>query len=232
MAGLGEIPPSATLRGYWKLEDVNDSSGNGFTLTNQNTVSFITGKFTNCAQFTNGTSNKGLTLATNPLTSLEPTNISFSFWFRLNNTTSSITNARIFEIVTANNNAGAIRLICYYNISGGNITFTVLTATTGGNRTITLTIPTDSNWHAILVRKVSDTIAINVDVINAAAGGIPDRTTAGLTATYPFVIGNNAFGLVTQCYADIDEFFIREDDFSPPNGYYNYYTQARGRFCI
>jgi len=37
------------LVAYYKLEDVNDSSVNGYTLTNINTVTFVAGKFTNCA---------------------------------------------------------------------------------------------------------------------------------------------------------------------------------------
>lgn len=39
----------ANLQGYWKLEDVNDSSTNGYNLTNNNTVTFSAAKFNNGA---------------------------------------------------------------------------------------------------------------------------------------------------------------------------------------
>jgi hypothetical protein len=37
----------ANLQGYWRLENVNDSGPNGYTLTNNNTVTFAAGKWNN-----------------------------------------------------------------------------------------------------------------------------------------------------------------------------------------
>lgn len=41
---------------FWRLEDLTDSSPNGNTLTNNNSVQFVAGKIGNCAEF-NGTDN-------------------------------------------------------------------------------------------------------------------------------------------------------------------------------
>jgi hypothetical protein len=55
------------LLAYYKLEDVNDSSGNGYTLVNNGTTPFVSGKYSNCASFSSAsgqylikTSNIGL----------------------------------------------------------------------------------------------------------------------------------------------------------------------------
>jgi hypothetical protein len=50
--------------GYWKLDEssgnATDSSGNGYTLTNTNTVSYATGKINNGADFGSANTNKNL----------------------------------------------------------------------------------------------------------------------------------------------------------------------------
>lgn len=45
--GGSQYLSDANLKGYWKLEDVNDSGPNGYTLTNNNTCTFSAGKFNN-----------------------------------------------------------------------------------------------------------------------------------------------------------------------------------------
>lgn len=231
---LGEITGGNT-RGYWKCEDENDSSPNGFNLTNQNSVIFNPGRFTKAADFGSSGTNKALTYSSNVLSSGEPTDVCFSFWYKLNNTTSSNTNARFFELVTINNSASGLRCICYYNISGGGITISFAVGTTSGNRTITKTIAVDSNWHLVLVRKINDVIALQVDnftteLVNST--GLADRTTAGITTTYNIAIGNGATALGPQAWAMIEEFFIKEFNVLVNNYYPKYHTQTKGRFCI
>jgi Concanavalin A-like lectin/glucanases superfamily len=46
---------------YYKLENVNDSTGNGYTLTNNGTVTFTAGKYDNAANLGNTNSTKSLT---------------------------------------------------------------------------------------------------------------------------------------------------------------------------
>lgn len=61
--GSSSLAADANLVGYWKLEDLTATTG-GATLTNNNSVTFATGKFNNAADFTgNGGGAKGLTTA-------------------------------------------------------------------------------------------------------------------------------------------------------------------------
>jgi len=50
---LGTDP---NLQGYWKLENVNDSSTNAYTLTNNGVTTFVAGKFNNGANFVSASS--------------------------------------------------------------------------------------------------------------------------------------------------------------------------------
>jgi hypothetical protein len=43
--------PASDLLAFWKLADTSDSSGNGNTLTNDNSVVFVAGKIGNAAEF-------------------------------------------------------------------------------------------------------------------------------------------------------------------------------------
>ena len=52
----------SSLVAYYKLEDVNDSKG-GFTLTNNNTVTFAAAQFNNGADFGTANTNKSLSVA-------------------------------------------------------------------------------------------------------------------------------------------------------------------------
>jgi len=60
---IGEYRGKA--QAIYHLEDVNDSSGNGFNLTNRNSVGFSAGKFANAAIFGNANSSKYLDIANN-----------------------------------------------------------------------------------------------------------------------------------------------------------------------
>jgi len=51
------------LKALYQLEDLNDSSGNGYNLTNYNSVTFTAGKFANCANFGNPNTTKCLYVA-------------------------------------------------------------------------------------------------------------------------------------------------------------------------
>ena len=55
--------PNPNILALFHLADVNDSSGNSHTLTNNNTVTFGPGKLGNCAQFGASNSNKYLSHA-------------------------------------------------------------------------------------------------------------------------------------------------------------------------
>jgi hypothetical protein len=230
---LGEIP-GGNLRAYYKLENENDSSGNGLTLTNNNSVTFTSGKFNNGANFGSSGTNKGLTTTTNPLstTTIYPFHIIFSF--KLNNTTSTNTNATVIALNTDTATTGGLNVFVRYSISAGNITMTANRQSTIANASASVVFPVDSINHVVFIR-VYDimSIGITVDRIYNAAniGSGVDRSSIGGNV---MSIGNNR-GLTSSAWMTIDELIIDEDlysleiaGFNPKRG--KYYTQYKGYF--
>lgn len=70
-----------SLAAYYKLEDVNDSGINAANLTNHGTVTFITGKVNNAANFVS-TSSQYLDIVSGTSNQFGTGNFSFTFWFK------------------------------------------------------------------------------------------------------------------------------------------------------
>jgi hypothetical protein len=212
------------MRGYWKLENENDSSGNSRNLTIRNTVNFNAGRFTNAADFGSSGSTNGLTLTGNPLSANQVTNLTISFWFKLNATTSNA-NARLYEINTANGGTGS-EILCYYNIAAGNITITFAWAVTGTPNTVTNTFTANTtNWYNLVTVKSNQTsfFYINGYQVATATG---TGTQLGVAFTYQFGLGTSR-NLIAGGWAKIDEFIMEERVWSASE-IRKYYTQARG----
>ena len=100
------------IKALYHLSDVNDSSGNSYTLTNNGTVTFALGKFGNCGVFA---ASKYLSIAStfgiNPLTGA----YSISAWVMPTAQPSSGGHFGVFGIEKAG--ARGIHLF-YYNNSG------------------------------------------------------------------------------------------------------------------
>lgn len=75
------------LRAYYKLEDTLDSGPNGLTLTNNNAVTFVSGKVNNCANFV-AASSQHLTAADNAAFQLGTGDIGMAAWVKWTNDTS------------------------------------------------------------------------------------------------------------------------------------------------
>src|SRR5688572_13521936 len=159
---LGEIPAGG-LRAYYHLENVNDSGGNGFTLTNNNSVTFPAGKFNNGAEFGTTGTNKGLTTTTLILSSKTPTNVVFSFWVKFNTTT--VNNpAILFGINTdVSSAAGGMLLQIRYSFNVGVVTLNArYNITTTGDCEVMFT-PVIGQWYHVYLQKAGSTIKLIVD---------------------------------------------------------------------
>lgn len=222
---LGEIP-GGNLRAYYHLEDVNDSSGNSRTLTNNNSVTFASGKFNNAADFGSSGTNKGLTYATNPLSADIPTNVYVGFWFKLNSTaqTTSPVDRLLFTINTTTSNATGRQMQIRYNISGGGVLSIEGRAGASG---FSFTTTPDTNWHFIYFLKLGTTSSIKMDMNPSLAASGSDSAFSG--ATVGIQIGNGGT-LANQALAMIDEFVVSEGLYFTQPEIYKYYTQAKGRF--
>jgi len=78
---LGELWPQSGLVALYHGSDVNDYSGNGYTLTNANSVGFVPGKFGNCADFGTSNINKRLYISNN--LGIDGGSMTFMFWIKL-----------------------------------------------------------------------------------------------------------------------------------------------------
>ena len=76
---------SDNLRAFWKLADTSDSGPNGFTLTNNNTVTFVAGKIGDAARFA-AASSQYLSRADHASLSFGNVDFSISVWVKLAST--------------------------------------------------------------------------------------------------------------------------------------------------
>lgn len=110
------IWPAPGILALYHLEDVNDSSGNSYTLTNNNTVGFAIGKFGNAADF--GASNANKYLSINSDCGINPGSDAFTIlgWICLNGQPGA--GARFAICHIEKNAAGGVCYLEYYNNSG------------------------------------------------------------------------------------------------------------------
>ena len=107
--------PSKNIKAIYHLNDVNDSSGNSLTLTNNNTVTFVNGKFGNCAEF--GASNTNKYLSRSAVGIDLGGNAAISFWTLIETAPNSGESQGFFWWASTTGTARVIYFI-YSNISG------------------------------------------------------------------------------------------------------------------
>ncbi len=190
------------LVSYWKMEDVNDAVG-GRTLTNNNTVTFPSGKVNNAGSF-NG-SNQYLSRASDA--SLQITGaLSIACWIycdALNKIYISKGNGNIsnyeYELSVATN--GSLGFIS----SNGSNYFQASTTTTG--------IISTSTWYYVMFRKTGSTNG--VDTVDFRVNGTNYSTTVGSanisnvgTSSTALQIGARTAGTASYFDGLIDEVAI------------------------
>lgn len=227
--------PRATMRGYWKLEDHLDSSGNARNLSYQGSVSVPhnNAKFALGANFGTSGTDKALAItAANPMSATTIPDMTFSFWLKLNNTTS--TNSPQGNITGLNTDIAATtgcRTNLHYTISGGNVSFIVVTTLTTSNATFTYTIAADTLWrHFVLVKSSTTTITMYVNGVQVGTHtGSGSDASIILASSSFFVIGNarNPPPRVQQMWCTIDEFILEERAWSASE-VRKIYTQYKG----
>lgn len=220
----GEIP-GGNLRAYYKMENANDSSGNGFNLTNTGSVPFNSGRFNNGADF-GTTGDKSLSSATHPLSTAKPTNVFISFWFKLNST-SNTSNLFMFTLISGASDATGELMQVYYAISGGTLSLKARFGISGAEQVLTATA--DTNWHFVKLLKTSSTQMVFVfdrqetTSTRGSFAGVP----TGLS------IGNGLL-LGVQSYAAFDQVIISESLYceTGPSERIKLITYEKGIFAI
>lgn len=234
---LGQVPGGG-LRGYYRLENVNDTGPNGFTLTNNNSVTFGAGKFHNAAEYGTSGTNKGLRLeGSNILSSAQPANVFIGFWFKLNSTANS--GDKFLCVIHGNPGAtNAYNAYVKYSIASGVLTVTIGLTPSVATFEASVTLTADTNWHFLnyVIQDSTDTISIGVDrIYGANATNTNTRISPATTPTVSLSIGNNR-SLTNQVFAMVDEFIVSESHMTGMTTgvgeRMRYFTQAKGRFCI
>lgn len=188
------------LVSYWKMEDVNDAVGSR-TLTNNNTVTFTSGKVNNAGSF-NG-SNQYLSRASD--SGLQITGaLTIAFWIYCDTLTGT-------QAIVAKSNGD----ISNYEFeisrgSSGQLSFTSSNASNYFNAYTGNSLITASSWYFVVMRKSGN--VNGTDTITFRVNGSNNTTTVGSanisnvgTSTYDFTIGRRGGGTAQYFDGLIDE---------------------------
>lgn len=170
----------ANLKAYYRMETgalTTDSGVNGYTLTNNNTVGEIAGKFGIAADFGTSNTNKSLTIA-NSLGITGSSDFGFSFWVKLRAEIGSGT-WTFLRLNSGTAGGDTYRVFAYqYNAGTRRIAIDVGSA----SFTYNLTMGT-ANWYHFVLNKSSTTITLYVNTVSAGTGSFSAITpgTTGLS---------------------------------------------------
>ena len=197
VVGASSAAPSPLLTdlvAYWKLENVNDSHTNGLTLTNNNSVTFTSGKVGNAATVATASSQYA-SLADTSI--LRPGNFDYTWlcWFKLTTTAGTQTiiskdydTLRGWQLV---NGGGTLTFNTYRNNSVG---MDVNTPVSSGVWNLFI------GWHDSVADTVNMKLNDGTTVSAATSANFPQATTA------PFAIGRNSYpGFSQYMGGQVDE---------------------------
>lgn len=204
---IGEFWPQSGALGIYHLSDVNDSSGNSNTLTNNNTVTFDSSRIGNGANFGSSNTNKYLNRATNM--GIDGGACTFNYWVKMQTEIGSA-----FQYFFGQgSNTTKVKFYCKYDYNGGarRLEFS-RTKNTVANQTVQITgaIGTTAwNMHTLTYDGTTLRAYINgIERGNTAASG--NGTTNGYNG---FAIGagfneNDLGGISYYSSTYIDEFAV------------------------
>lgn len=195
LLGASSAAPSPLLTdlvAYWKLADVSDSHTNGLTLTNNNSLTFGTGKVGNCANNFAAASSRYFSRASSADLVLGNIDWTIACWFNSSTFAAS-------QGLVSKHNATACEYTLQINTSGNVVMQFGSTSATSG-------AVSSANWHLAVGwhDAAGDTINVQVD------GGTPvSAATSGAappTNTVEFRIGSIAYvGVPFYMNGSIDE---------------------------
>lgn len=175
---------------YYELEDVNDSSGNGFNLTNVGTTPF------NAALFNNGM-DQGTSNTTKWLKHISFGNLSISsgysisFYIKINTAPASNTDNILFDLIVSDTtNAKQIRLV-YQDVSGTKKLLARIFTNAWYDITYSVTLSTSSFQHIEFTYNGSTITKLYVDGVQQGGdGAVTDSSFAGATSNFYMGVSN------------------------------------------
>lgn len=157
----------ANLQAYYKLEDVTDEVGAN-DLTNNNTVTFVTGKFGNGASMGSSVANKSLSIANAfGLNGLAPA--ACSFWVKANVAFSGGEEWAVLNWTETTNDSELF--IDYFNNAGTPTVQFQRNTNVTTNENAVHTIPTNDFDHFVITYDGTNVVGYinNVEVVNFAS---------------------------------------------------------------
>lgn len=169
LIGGDTVPLADSLVSYWSLANVNDSHGSN-NLTNNNTVTFVSGKVGNAGNFVQASS-QYLSIASNSTLEAGDIDFTWTFWVYLTNTAANRT--LIAKWGAASDGDYRIQFLT----SGTTVTFTARNSTNSANAAASAGTLSATTWYFFACRHdaTANQISISVDagtpVTAALTGG-------------------------------------------------------------
>lgn len=220
---MGEWWPTVGTQALYHLEDVNDSSGNAFTLTNTSSVAFANAKYNKGAVFDKSVAGRHLT-RTDTIGMGRNDTHTFSMWVNLATEITSSPSRYVFwgiDFAT-----GSINEDCIYEYNGGNPILRFRRSKNGvaTQETTYLVSLGENKWHHVAGAWDGSTLYLYLDgalVASAAASG--DGTNPVTNKFY--IGGEGAFPMDGRA----DEFHMFRSRVLTSAEIRKYYAWALGR---
>lgn len=202
MAELNSISAllaDSNLKAYYRLDNVSDSGPNGFTLTNNNSVTFPSGKFGNGADL--GSSDTDKCLSINNDLGVTNGNCSISLWTQLN---TEIAAGEYFFSIVADAGTNIFYLISYdYNGGTRRVRFCRGKSGVAANNVFgTVTLGT-SSFHHLVITYDGANVEGWLNNVSLGTTGSTGNGSAGLSDK--FVIGADLDLTTSSALAKIDD---------------------------
>lgn len=178
------LASDSNLRAYYKLENVSDTTANGYNLTNNGTVTFGAAVFNNGGDLGTSNSSKWLSIANNLGVSGNG-DVCIAGWVKLKSEISS----GQWILFQSLSNSGADRYLeINYEYNSGTRRISINASATG-TITYNLTMGTSDFYHIAVNRSSANAVEL---FINGASVGTGSGGTSGGGNTNQFSIGRHA----------------------------------------
>lgn len=207
---------ATNLVAHWKLDEASgnaaDATGNGNTLTNNNTVGYAAGKLGNCADFGTANTNKSLSIASN--LGITGGNITISAWVKMRTEISS-GRQMLSPVVGGGTNNVEYHIRYDYNAGTRKVSF-VRDKNGSGEQQLdyTITLGT-SNWYHVAMTYDGTNIRgyINGTLVGTtAASGNGGTTLAAGTRIGTWLDGSTYAASIYQDEVDVWSRALSDDE--------------------
>lgn len=179
------------LYALWHLSDVNDSSGNGYTLTNTNTVSFNPGKFGLGADGGSGNTNKRL--STSNTLGINGTPCTIMGWFKITGST--------FPMILAQQTNNTSKTFNRFYMDNSTSAVFQRNKIGSASQDFTASFTPGNNWNHFAY--TYDGATVRGYINSSLVGSVTANGNGVSSSTEGFVIGANESGaLVLQGISD------------------------------